>query len=92
SLTKRQSHDHANLWSKILALNLTITICLAYRFLWFNYLKIAVIAAIGFSRLYLGVHWLTDVTTGYGAGLLWLIACIISLELQQKYRLSLEAG
>ncbi|MEH2013554.1 hypothetical protein, partial [Nostoc sp.] len=31
------------LLSKILALSLTITICLAYRFLWFNYLKIAVI-------------------------------------------------
>ncbi|MCC5662190.1 phosphatase PAP2 family protein [Nostoc sp. XA010] len=53
---------------------------------WIYGLTIILIAAIGFSRLYLGVHWLTDVTAGYGAGLVWLIVCIISLESQQKYR------
>ncbi|MEH1840547.1 MAG: phosphatase PAP2 family protein [Nostoc sp.] len=58
---------------------------------WIYDLTIVLIAAIGLSRLYLGVHWLTDVTAGYAAGLVWLIACILSLELQQKYR-SLQAG
>ena len=47
---------------------------------------IILIAAIGFSRLYLGVHWPTDVAAGYAAGLVWLIACIISMRVWRKYR------
>lgn len=48
-------------------------------------LTFVLIVAIGFSRLYLGVHWPTDVAAGYAAGLVWLIACIKSMELWQKY-------
>lgn len=43
------------------------------------------IILIGFSRLYLGVHWLTDVIAGYAAGFVWLVACILSLEIW-RYR------
>lgn len=39
------------------------------------------IALIGFSRLYFGVHWLTDVIAGYAAGFVWLMTCVLSLEL-----------
>lgn len=48
--------------------------------------SVILVAAIGFSRLYLGVHWPTDVAAGYAAGLVWLIACILSLKVWRKYR------
>ena len=35
---------------------------------------------IGFSRIYLQVHYLSDVLAGYAGGLFWLSICITGLE------------
>jgi undecaprenyl-diphosphatase len=42
---------------------------------------------IGFSRLYLGVHYFSDVVAGYAAGGVWLSACITGMELLRREEL-----
>jgi undecaprenyl-diphosphatase len=52
-----------------------------------------VIVAIGVSRLYLGVHYFSDVIGGYAAGLLWLATCISGVEVARRWReSSTESG
>ena len=43
------------------------------------------IALIGSSRVYLGVHYFSDVLGGYAAGLIWLAACVSGLEVARRW-------
>jgi membrane protein DedA with SNARE-associated domain/membrane-associated phospholipid phosphatase len=47
-----------------------------------------IVIAIGISRLYLGVHYFSDVVAGYAVGILWLSVCISGLQVAQRRRLS----
>ncbi|HEX4575632.1 MAG TPA: bifunctional DedA family/phosphatase PAP2 family protein [Gemmatimonadales bacterium] len=48
---------------------------------------ISLVAAIGFSRMYLGVHYFSDVVGGYTAGIVWLAVCVSGLEIVRRRRL-----
>jgi len=51
----------------------------ALRFLIFS-LSILLILFVGMSRIYLNVHWLTDVLGGYVSGFTWLVFSIIMVN------------
>lgn len=43
---------------------------------------------IGLSRIYLQVHYLSDIVAGYAGGLFWLSICITGLEVYRRARSS----
>jgi membrane-associated phospholipid phosphatase len=49
-------------------------------------IAIGLIGAIGLSRLYLGVHYPTDILAGYAAGGLWLMTCLGLLRMNGRRR------
>lgn len=45
------------------------------------------IVAISASRIYLGVHWISDVAAGIAAGLIWVVTTTVAYEAFRRIRL-----
>jgi undecaprenyl-diphosphatase len=58
---------------------------------WLRWVLVSLLAllvlAIGFSRMFLGAHWFSDVVAGYCAATIWLTFCITSVEALRRRRL-----
>lgn len=50
-------------------------------------LNCSMIAAIAASRIYLGVHWISDIGAGLAAGIIWLTATTVAYEAFRRIRL-----
>ena len=50
------------------------------------------VLAVGFSRLYLGLHFFSDVVGGLAAGAVWLTACVTALEVARQRQDAAERG
>lgn len=50
------------------------------------FVSISLVIAIGFSRIYLGVHYFSDVIAGYLAASFWLALCISGNDVARRHR------
>lgn len=50
-------------------------------------IAVTCIIAIALSRIYLGVHWVTDIVAGISAGTLWVVTATLAYETFRRVRL-----
>lgn len=55
-----------------------------WRWLWVGLLTLLLLL-IGYSRIYLNVHYATDVLAGYAMGILWLLLAIYMMKKLEKW-------
>ena len=53
---------------------------------------VLLVLLIGFSRMYLGVHYFSDVVVGYAAGDVWLSVLITGAEAVRRSKRPRSAG
>lgn len=49
-------------------------------------ITVLLVLLIGFSRIYLGAHYFSDVVAGYAAGTIWLAASITGTEVARRHQ------
>jgi membrane-associated phospholipid phosphatase len=47
---------------------------------------VTIVLLVGLSRVYLGVHWASDIAGGWSAGAVWLASAVVAFELLLRLR------
>jgi undecaprenyl-diphosphatase len=49
-------------------------------------IALTIVVLVGLSRVYLGVHWASDIAGGWSAGAVWLAAAVVAFEMLLRLR------
>jgi undecaprenyl-diphosphatase len=49
-------------------------------------LALTIVVLVGVSRVYLGVHWASDIAGGWSAGAVWLTSAVVAFEMLLRIR------